>query len=340
MSSELNRPFDDRPFRPFVIDNPQTHFVGVVYHHWIADSFSIRILLREWFVRMHASDSQSRLWFRPENPGYWKLFGPSQANWNLGGAAMDLFRWSARFRRARRIDAKSSQDFRTYFTLNRAPDGLISSIAAAARCGGVTVNDVFLAAMAQACDEMAPAKRMPHRPDLALGTIVDLRSRARQPLDDVFGLYLGFTSVFCSPADLSDWNRTLIRIHQQNTMLKTTAAAESSMLRMSAGLFAGKILSRSRLLEFYRKRLALAGGISNVNLNRDWPAKFHPAPLLDYVRISPCGPMMPLVFTPTTLGDRLNVGLTCRESVIPRDRADSLFAVFLDRLQRFAQMTS
>jgi hypothetical protein len=77
-----------------------------------------------------------------------------------------------------------------------------------------------------------------------------------------------------------------------------------------------------------------------VNLNRDWPAKFHPAPLLDYVRISPCGPMMPLVFTPTTLGDRLNVGLTCRESVIPRDRADSLFAVFLDRLQRFAQMTS
>jgi hypothetical protein len=339
MNEELNRRFDDaHPFRPFIVNNSQTHFVGIVYHHWIADSFSIRMLLREWFGRIYEIGHDQRLRFRVDVPGYWQLFGPSQSNWTLGGAALDLLRWSARFRRARRIDTAGFRDLRTHFTLHRAPDGLINSITTAARRSGVTVNDVFLAAMAQACDAIVPAKRMPHRPELALGTIVDLRSKAKQPLDDAFGLYLGFTSVFCRPDELSDWSRTLQRIHQQNTTLKTSAAAESSMLRMSAGLFAGKILSRSRLLEFYRKRLALAGGISNVNLNRDWPVKFHPSPLLDYVRVSPCGPMMPVVFTPTTLGDRLNVGLTCRESVVSHEKTGELFAIFLDQLERFAKM--
>ncbi|HMB94464.1 MAG TPA: hypothetical protein VKK61_00335 [Tepidisphaeraceae bacterium] len=337
MSAELNYPFDEgSPFRPFVIDDSQSHFIGVVYHHWIADSFSIRMLLREWFLRIYDLSFDKRLRFRVKNPGYWKLFGPAESSWNLGGAILDLSRWSARFRRARRIDPNGFREFRTHFTLHHAPRGLINSISVSARRRGFTVNDVFLAAMAQACDAIVPAKRTPRRPDLALGTIVDLRSRAKQPLHDAFGFYLGFTSVFCRPDELSDWDRLLEKIHHQNVMQKNSAAAEASMVRMSAGLIAGMMFDKPRLMEFYRKRLALAGGISNVNLNHDWPAKYFPSPLLDYVRISPCGPMMPVVFTPTTLGDQLNIGLTCRESVVDLKNASALAAIFLDRLRKFA----
>jgi len=40
------------------------------------------------------------------------------------------------------------------------------------------------------------------------------------------------------------------------------------------------------------------------------------------VRASPAGPMLPLVITPTTLGNRLHFGMTCRESILgPADRA-------------------
>ena len=80
--------------------------------------------------------------------------------------------------------------------------------------------------------------------------------------------------------------------------------------------------------------LPLAGGVSNVNLNGSWASEYHPAPLLDYVRVSPSGPMMPLVFTPTTLGSRLNFGLTCRTSVVPPERAEEMSRMFIDRLMR------
>jgi NRPS condensation-like uncharacterized protein len=213
---------------------------------------------------------------------------------------------------------------------------LVTAVAAAAKRLGVTVNDVFLAAMAEVCDRFVPARRTSRRPDLGLGTIVDLRSRTKQRMEDQLGLFLGFTSVFCRPDDLSDWNRLLQRIHQQNAMQKNAFAAESSMVRMLAGLVVARILKKRKLLEFYRKRLALTAGISNVNLNRDWPKRFHPDPLLDYIRISPAGPMMPVVFTPTTLGNQLNIGLTCRQSVIPREQAGELISAFLARLESFA----
>ena len=108
------------------------------------------------------------------------------------------------------------------------------------------------------------------------------------------------------------------------------------MLRMVAGLVFARLFSREGLLEFYRKRYAMAGGISNVNLNRDWPAEYHPWPLLEYIRVSPTGPMMPLVFTPTTLGRQLNFGLTCRDCLIPSEQSPELAAMFIRRLEWFA----
>src|SRR3954464_11594228 len=41
LSDEINRPFcgpEYCPFRPFVYQEPDAHYVGVIYHHWPADS--------------------------------------------------------------------------------------------------------------------------------------------------------------------------------------------------------------------------------------------------------------------------------------------------------------
>ena len=108
------------------------------------------------------------------------------------------------------------------------------------------------------------------------------------------------------------------------------------MIRMFAGLVAHRVLGPRGVDQFYRKRVPLAGGVSNVNLNGSWPQRYQPAPLLDYVRVSPPGPMMPLVFTPTTLGKRLNFGLTCRTSVVPPARAEAMSGTFAERLMRVA----
>jgi hypothetical protein len=340
ITAELNRPFlasDDVPFRPFILpDGDNAHWAGVTYQHWVADSASIRLLLREWFLRMFYPSAANGRRLRQANGGYWRFFGPEKAHWQLGEGILSSLRWGARFKRVRRIENGDVGDFSVRFTLHRPVDLLIDPLRAYARAHSATVNDVFLAAIAEACDRYVPAVRTPRRQDLALGTIVDLRPHAKTDLSDVFGLFLGFTSVICRPRHFANWDTLLSTVARQAALHKKTGVPQASVVRMLAGLAAGRFLNRKKVVNFYRKRVPLAGGISNVNMNACWPSQYHPEPMLDYVRVSPTGPMMPLVFTTTTLGQGMNVGLTYRPSVIRDDLASQIAAMVLHRLSTIA----
>jgi hypothetical protein len=340
ITAEMNRHFTphELPFRPFVLSQEQSHFLGVIYHHWIADSVSIRGLLREWFFRLYDPARATREPFKQPTSGYWRFFGPDAGNWDLMGNALGVFRWSSRLKRVRRVENQSFPDLQTQFRLHRLPDGLAEQLLPIARSAGATLNDLFLAAMAIACDQFVAAPPTPKRPDLALGVIVDLRGTKGAELENVFGLFLGFTNVLCGPEHLNDWNGLVTHLAKQNRTNRQTAAAQSSMLRMLGGRVLGNLMSRKRLIEFYRKRLPLAAGISNVNLNRTWVAEYHPAPILDYIRVSPTGPMLPVVFTPCTLGNRMHFGLTHRVSILPDDRAAQCAAEFARRLTSIANI--
>jgi hypothetical protein len=342
ISRELNRRFapGEFPLRAFALaaGDGASHFMGVVYQHWVADSASIRAVLREWFTRAHDPPAARRRPLRVAGEGYWRSFGPSPGGWYLADGVLASLRWSSRLKRVRRVECPRFDDYQTRFALRRAPEGLVDALLGATRARGATLNDVFLAAVAEVCDRHRTVKRTRRRQDVALGTAVDLRARAGDPdgLADVFGLFLGFTSVVCRPRDLLEWDRLLERVAVQNRLHKQRGGPEASMIRILAAVVAHRLLGPDKVKQFYRKRVPLAGGVSNVNLNDTWVRRYHPAPILDYVRVSPCGPLMPLVFTPTTLGERLNFGLTFRESVVSLDRAAALSATFADRLTRVA----
>ena len=178
------------------------------------------------------------------------------------------------------------------------------------------------------------------RHNLAIGSIVDLRSKIDQPLNDVFNLLLGFTSVNCRPRDLENWDDLLAAVVYQTRRHKEIGFAQASWIRMMAGYIAGKYLKGKGkdIINFYRKRVSLAGAISNVNLNRCWAKRYHPDPLMGYVRAAPTGPMTPLVFTTTTLGSGLSVGMTYRHAILPDAAANELAGSFMRRLQSVAQL--
>jgi hypothetical protein len=345
VSRELNRPFDDDsdvvPFRPFIRagDDGESYAIGLIYHHWVADSSSIRMVLREWFLRLHDPAAARQSPLRLPATGYWGLFGPRQCGWRVADAALTLARWTSRFRKVSRVirPINVAEEFHCSFTSHRAPDGLLGPLLTAARRGGVTLHDVFLAALAESCDRVVPLHRSRLRKDLALGSVVDLRPHSRRDLSDTFGLFLGFTSTMCTPADLSRWPRLLRVIARQGALHKRTGVPQASGLRMLLGWACGNALSRDEMIHFYRKRIPFAGGISNVNLNRCWAGRYHPSPLLEYVRVSPTGPMMPLVLTTTTLGDRLHIGLTRRTAVLSESAAHELVERFLQRLRSVAE---
>jgi hypothetical protein len=342
ISRELNHRFTDAedqelPLRPFIIEDGESFYMGIVYQHWLADSASIRMLLKEWFSRAYdpaaACDAPAVI----PRGGYWAHFGPTRARWRLGEQLLTLLRSASRFRRVRKLRTQGSVDFRMKFALHRVPSGMLQQLLGVARRNGVTLNDLFLAAIADVCDRFNPIRRIPRRRDLALGMIVDLRSRSRRDMSRVFGLFLGFANVVCKRDDLRDWPRLVRQISQQTRVHKQTDAPQASSVWMFAALAAARFVPVHKTFRFYRKHMPLAGGISNVNLNQTWAAKYYPDVIKEYVRVSPTGPMVPLVFTTTTLGDELMFGLTYRAALFSEETADKIAATFLSRLEQLAE---
>lgn len=338
ITHELNRSFGDEetsvPFRPFVIEDKDTYWMGLSYQHWVADSTSIRLLMREWFVRQFEPALAMNQLARSARGGYLNLFGPHRLGWQAGAAMLASLRWQSQFKRARRIeDPEIFPDLTMRFKLLDLQAGLIAPLHARARELGVTVNDIFQAAIAEACDLAVPAPRRWHRQDLAIGTVVDLRHRTQQELADVFDLLLGFTGVSCRPEHFADWPTLLNAVATQSKSRKHDVVAEVSWMPILVGLVAGHLLSSDKIMTFYRKRFSLAGAISNVNLNRCWAGRYHGDPLLQYVRVAPTGPMTPLVVTATTLGSSLSMGLAYRPAILSEPAAASMCETVSKRLE-------
>ena len=340
LSNEMNRAFgpEELPLRPFMLPlEDGSYYFGVVYHHWIADSASIRLVLREWFARAHdpaaAGDEPALI----PLTGYWANFGPPKSRWRLSSQVLSLFRSASQFRGVRKLKTQNSADFDMRFLVRRLPAGTLPRLLAVARGNGVTVNDLFLAAIADVCNRFTPVRNIPRRKDLAIGTIVDLRARAKRDMSRVFGLFLGFANVICRREDLKNWPRLVREIAKQTRIHKESDTAQASSMWMFAALTAARFVPVQKTFRFYRKHMPLAGGISNVNLNTTWAAKYHPGLLLEYIRVSPTGPMVPLVFTPTTLGDDLLFGLTYRASLFTGDLPEKIAATFQLRLEQIAE---
>jgi hypothetical protein len=339
VSQQMNLPFAETelPMRPFILQQDGSFYLGVVYQHWVADSASIRMLLHEWFVRIYDPTSARDFPARAAPGGYWKIFGPHRSRWRLGEQVLTLLRSASRFRRVRKLRTQGSSNYDMHFALHRVPSGLLEKLLVISKDQGVTLNDIFLGAMAEVCHQFNPIRHIPRRKDLALGMIVDLRPRSRRDLSRVFSLFLGFANVVCRPRDLRHWPDLVKHIAQQTRAHKQTDAPQASAVWMFAALVASRYVPIEKTFRFYRKHMPLAGGISNVNMNRTWAAKYHPDPLLEYVRVSPTGPMVPLVFSMTTLGKELLLGLTYRSALFSDELANTIAENFLSLLREWAE---
>jgi NRPS condensation-like uncharacterized protein len=237
-----------------------------------------------------------------------------------------------RYRRARKVRTAGPGDYPVRVTLYEAPSGLIEGVRRHARLSGAKVQDVLLAAVAEVCDRYVPAQRRKKRPDLAVGSILDLRRHANVDLNDTFGMFLGFSNIVCRRQHLDDWPQLLRAVAAQNRGHQRNGPAQASLMWMLGAMAIDRFLRDDQLYHFYRKELPMIGGLSNVNLNDAWAARYHPEPLREYLRVSPTGPLVPLVFSTTTLGSKLSLALTCRDALLGPANVDDMASAFLRRL--------
>ncbi len=115
------------------------------------------------------------------------------------------------------------------------------------------------------------------------------------------------------------------RIAEQTRRLKAVTGAP---VFAAALLFWRLARSRHAQANLYQRSAPLAAGLSNVNLTGSWIER---SPIVEYRRVGPTGPVVPLTFMITTLRGRIFFDTTYRTTAFTREEAERLVADVADR---------
>jgi hypothetical protein len=247
-------------------------------------------------------------------------------------AAVDLMRWNASSKRVRRVPTVVAPDLSVGFGYRRLENGIARELHKAAKQHHAKVGDLLVHALVNAVQQTMPPPRV-CRPDLAIGTIRDTRVFDQPPDFARFGMRLGFAKVVCPAAVVADRQQLLATIAAEHHRHRMVVGRQANALEMRLGLAVGRLLSPRSLGEFYRKRLPLSAGLSNVDLRQSWVAHHHPTEIAEFFRISPTGQTLPIVVTPTTLGEQTNLAFTWRKQTFTAQRAEAFIDAFTASLR-------
>jgi NRPS condensation-like uncharacterized protein len=364
-NEELNRPFaaGDVPIRfctlpgssgPSDAGPDASHYLAAVYDHWIADSRGMRELMARIFERYQHPERPSRLApLTLEAPPFAALFRQHTGRLTKTRAIRESLKNVWRQRHGFRVNIADPLDFTSRFQISRLPDGLIDSVYRFSKATGASVNDAFLAALGQTMGDCTHHERTTRRrkffhfrrQQIGLGTIVDIRDAAAQPLDRVFNLYLSSYTVLLTNAEKRSGEELTREIAQQTAQLKKSFATVKGFWALAMARFWWDLYASNRYRsQLLHKTVPVVAGISNVNMTHSWvdagdaDAQDPTTPrCLDYIRISPTGPLLPLVFTLTTLRNRLTLCITYRTTSFTDQEASKLAEDFTRRLGALAQ---
>lgn len=335
INNEMNRRFEhnELPLRFFNINSENgTYFFGVTYNHWIADANAIRNFMQHLLLR-YQNENSSLPPLTLSIPKFNSLYRQ-----HLGWLPSVTFikegiRSFLTLSRSYRLKLANYMDFESHSICRTLPDGVIGKLHKFAKSHQASINDVFLSILAKTLGEATANERKSKktkflhrtRNQLALGTVVNLRKNANVNLQNTFGMFLSsYTIVIDRPEEFSI-SQLIKKIGKHTAKIKTRLTAIKNYLALSMALLLCKISnSPESYLKFFYKHTPVAGGISNVNFNDSWEHDV----VTNYLRISPAGPLLPLVFSLTTLDNRLSLWMTYRTTAFSQQQAEALCDAF------------
>jgi NRPS condensation-like uncharacterized protein len=331
----LNRRFERpamHPFRFATIDaGPQAHYVILAYDHWVADAHAARLVLRSVlapYLSLALPDSDEPLELYPGT--YREVFRRRLHGGQLALAALRAIRQWNRNRSAWRVACWSNTQWEIDYRLYHTIPGTVARLREFARANAATVNDVLLAAFGRALAAVMPSRG--RRNGLALGSIVDTRSIADEDLSRALGAFLGYYLVRSDPAATQGLDEVTRQIAARTGPIKERHRYLDSLVNMQFINSLWPWLSTTARRHFMRKSLPMSGGMSNVVVRDAWMNQNRHL-ILDYHRGVSTGPSMPIVLSPTTFGDHLNVGVSYRIAGFPRAKVDALMEMFRDQIE-------
>lgn len=338
VTRDLNRPFERPRCRPFRFSafaaGPESHYLTVTYDHWTSDSIAARLLMRHVLGRYYGLGI-------PENTRPFQLTPATYRaafadRWGVAGVIRSTWRALTNWfenRKAVQIPYSATTQMEVVYELHHTAPGTVPRLRAFAKAHGATVHDVILAALARAVSEALPRRAVFRDRPTVIGTIVDTRGDATEDLGETLGAFLGYYLVNCQPGQAPSLADLTHRVAAATRPIKAGRKYLDSLVQMKLISALWPWLSERVRPHFLRKTLPVAAGISNVHLRDSWFERDGAGRILEFHRASPTGPMVPLILTPTTLGEQLNLGVTYRATGFSRAKIDTLIARFLDQIE-------
>ena len=339
ITRELNRPFERprcRPFRFSVVDDgPTSHYVSLIYDHWAADSMGARLIMRHVLGRYLDLDI-------PENeetldlyPGtYREVFAHRLQGHRLALPMLRSIRGWLDNRSTWRVAYASAQQMATGYAWHSVRPGIVEEIRQFARKNEASVNDVFLAALCRAMAPFLPkrsAKAKSH--DMTLGTIVDTRADASEDLSESLGTFLGYYLVRVAGNGKIGLDELTRRIAIATREKKRRHSYLDSAVNLRVASAVWPRLKPENRLHFARRALPLTAGISNVYLRGTWIEQQGAGRILDFSRAVSNGPTLPLVLSPTTIRDQMNIAVSYRVAGFSQSKIDGIMQLFVEQLE-------
>ena len=331
IEAQLNTPFTfataGEPFRFVVAIEPAGLWLALGYFHPVADADAIVRLMQDIATAYRDPTSLAgiELWNRcPRGQDLTMLWRP-----------VLLLRWLAWLpsairsaRASHRPGCRDPANQRNGFCFFALPNSALPRLKAAAKSWGVTLNDLFLAAILLAVSPVAACRfESSRRRRLSVASIVSTRTELGGESQSAFGLALGsFRVAHEVPPDIR--LEALSRaVQAQSDSAKRNRSFLATPLLLAVARFLFVRSSPARRPQFYAKHQPLWAGLTNLNLNALWKPVDDSAPP-DYFRAVSTGPATPLVFSITTAGDRLNVGVSFRTTVFLKSDVERVQDVF------------
>jgi len=333
---QLNTPFVPTPgfspFRFFAVPTKSSFFLGLVYFHPIADAEAIVFLLRD-LVRTCRQSAP------PSPPPAVQLYPDHRVHLLCRHPGVIVRRLLAlpgqacNLRQSHRPRYRDALDMSNGFNLFSLSSEQLRALIAAGKSWGVTVNDLLLALLMKSLSPLAGGRaQAARRRNLTAGCIVNLRRDLGMDSTRTFGLFLGsFTVTHVVPEGIG-LRQLAGDIRQQTVGIKQHRLYLGTPMELALGRFVLQFFSPERRKKFYQKNYPLWGGITNMNLNSLWGTPDDDGPM-DYFRGVSTGPVTPLVFSVTTLGDRANVGLSFRATVFEPEDIEKVKRNFMQNLE-------
>ena len=302
LEAEINRPFLSPPvlpYRAFALQTSKGCYLGVVYQQWVADSVAVRLLMREWFVRVFQPTKARKKLI--DLPRIRTANGP-ELGYRPGAiyqAGKLLWDWRKLEEQLRTFPAGATPSKVTLADVKvNLPD--LDDLMMVTRAEGCTVNDLLIALLAAAMEEEL---RSGDDGDIALAiaTSVDLRPHLPGASDETYGSLLEYLPIICKLPSANRLNLAQ-EVARQTRALKDPEqiACQMALPRMLMWLAERRHgQSRTDLMQRHAK---IAGSLANVSLNKSWPMLYYPGQLKRYVRVSPPNPVMPLAICTTNTG--------------------------------------